>query len=162
MKIVRDRSLLALLVCAVALSTGACGDDDPLGPEDVNYAPELGVDLSQMRRLPTGVYVQTLMVGLGSYAVQASDSVEIAYTLWLPDATVIDSGELSLYITSLIPGVRDGVVDMVEQEVRLIVVPPERGYGPNPPRGSGIPPNAVLVFRVELLGVPSKSEGERP
>ncbi|MGD2067487.1 MAG: FKBP-type peptidyl-prolyl cis-trans isomerase [Gemmatimonadota bacterium] len=157
MKTPSHRLRLALLVCALTLPAWACGDDDPLGPEDVNYAPELGVDLSQMTRLPTGVYVQTLTVGLGSYAVQASDSVEIDYTLWLPDATVIQADEVGIHVTRLIPGFRDGILDMVEQEVRLIVVPPERGYGSNPPTSSGIPPNSVLVFRVELLEVPSKS-----
>ena len=154
MKIADVSRRLALGIVALPLLAGGC-KDDPIGPEDVTYAPELGVDLDRMRRLPTGVYVETLTVGFGSRTVEAGDSVEVSYTLWLPNGTEIDSGELSRNLGSLIPGFQDGVIGMVKGEIRLIVVPPERGYGANPPSGSGIPPRSVLVFRVELLDIPS-------
>mgnify|MGYP006300779469 CR=1 FL=1 len=152
MKIRRASFQLAVATLVLPLLFGGCGDD-LVAPGDVTFAPELGVDLEEMRKLESGVYVKTLQVGLGSYSVDAADSVDLSYTLWLPNGMEVESGEISRYLTSLIPGFRDGVVDMVVGEIRLVVVPPERGYGESPPSGSGIPPNSYLVFRVELLKV---------
>ena len=151
----RPRLLPLALCLALTLGSAACGDDDPLGPEDVTFAAELGVDLDDMTRLSTGVYVQTRTVGFGSRTVLATDEVVVDYTLWLPDGTEIDDGDDTTFdlTGSLIAGFVDGLIGMVEGEVRLIVIPPERGYGETPPGGSGIPENAVLVFEVELLDI---------
>lgn len=54
-------------------------------------------------------------------------------------------------VDTLIAGVRDGVTGMREGGRRRIVVPPELGYGDQPPKGVG--PGATLVFVVDLLGV---------
>ncbi|HEX9885034.1 MAG TPA: FKBP-type peptidyl-prolyl cis-trans isomerase [Longimicrobiales bacterium] len=140
-----------LIVATLAPTLGACGDEDPLGPEDVEYATELGIDIDRMTRLPTGVYIETLMPGFGSRTLMLSDSVDMSYTLWLPNGVELQSGEFSVFLTSLIPGFQDGVDGMTKGEIRLILIPPARGYGDNPP--AGIPPNAVLVFRVELLEI---------
>lgn len=148
---------LAILLPALCLglATAGCSDDslDILGPEDVTFAPELGVDLDQMTRLPTGVYIQTLEPGTGSRTVLASDSVEINYTLWLPDGTLIDQGQVREPVAVFILGFQDGLLDMTTGETRLMVLPPERAWGANPP--PGIPLHSVVVFEVELLEIPT-------
>lgn len=145
------RMPLVLAAVLLPLLAGGCGGGGPLGPEDVEYHPSLGVDLDEMRRLPNGVYVQTLQVGLGSRTVVVGDRVRVRYTLWLPSGTEVDQGEFTAGTDQLIPGFRSGILGMVVGEIRLIVVPPEEGYGASPP--PGIPANAVLVFRAELLEV---------
>ena len=130
----------------------ACGDDDPVGPglpEEVEFAPSLGVDLEQMTRLDSGVYYSILEQGAGIPV--ASGEVNVNYTLWLSDGTEIESGNLDFNIGAgqVIPGFDQGVSGMRVGEIRLIVIPSELGYGT---QGTGsIPPNAVLVFRVELV-----------
>lgn len=154
MRSAATRSATGSFLMIAWLVAGAC-NDDLVGIEGTTFAPELGVDLDQMTRLPSGVYIGTVQVGLGSRTVQATDSIEVAYTLWIPNGTEIEAGELSRNVGSLIAGFQDGVIGMTTGAIRLIVIPSHLGYGPNPPAGSGIPANSVLVFQVELLGIPS-------
>lgn len=143
-----SRLLTALLL---PLALGACSDD-PLGPqfpEDVEFAPELGVNLSEMEELSSGVFIQTLTEGEGLPISEGE--VTVQYTLWLPDGRQMDSGTFSFDFGQgeVIPGFEIGVSGMKVGEERLIVLPSELAYGAS---GQGdIPPQSVLVFRVELL-----------
>jgi hypothetical protein len=149
----RSRTSLRRLAFGLALVPflASCGDD-PLGPrypEDTNFAASLGIDLSQMTMLDSGVYIQTTQEGDG-VPIDVGE-VTVAYTLWLPDGSQIDSGELTFEFDTgmVIPGFEEGVSGMRVGEIRKIVIPSELGYGS---RGtSSIPPPSVLVFQVELL-----------
>ena len=104
-------------------------------------------------------------VGTGPVAV-AGQTVTVHYTGWLFDAAAPerkskkfdssrDRGEpfaFPLGAGRVIPGWDKGVAGMKVGGSRTLVIPPELGYGA---RGAGgvIPPNATLVFDVELLGV---------
>jgi peptidylprolyl isomerase len=55
--------------------------------------------------------------------------------------------------SNLIPGWLGGLPDMKVGGRRLLVVPPDQGYGDNPPAGSGIAPGETLVYVVELVAV---------
>lgn len=146
--------LLAVPFLALCVTLGACGDD-PVGPrfpEDVEFAASLGVDLDQMTELESGVYVQTLTPGEGAQA-QDGSLVFVDYILWLPDGTEVDSGEdvelrLSSGPNGVIDGFRLGMIGAQQGETRLIVIPSPLGYGPQ--GRDQIPPNSVLVFRVDL------------
>jgi peptidylprolyl isomerase len=54
---------------------------------------------------------------------------------------------------NLIPGWLGGLPDMKAGGRRLLVVPPDQGYGDDPPAGSGIAPGETLVYVVDLLAV---------
>lgn len=140
---------LSLLLVIPALAV--CGDD-PLGPqypEDTNFAPELGIDLSAMTRLDSGVYIQTLTEGTGGPV--ETGLAEVTYTLWLPNGAQLQTGTFSFTfgLDEVIDGFEEGVSGMRVGEVRRIIVPSELGYGA---AGQGeIPPHSVLIFEVELL-----------
>ena len=97
-------------------------------------------------------------VGTGAEAVTGK-SVSVHYTGWLTDGTKFDSSKdrgqpfsFQLGAGQVIKGWDQGVVGMKVGGIRKLTIPPELGYGA---RGAGgvIPPNATLVFEVELLGV---------
>ncbi len=138
---------------ALALVAGGCKDDplQPTFPEDVDYAPSLGVDLSQMDELDSGVYIQTLVAGDGGPAEEGA-KVIVDYTVWIPDGTQVDQGTDKEFTLddSVIEGFRLGVIGMRKGETRLIVSPSTLGYGAAPPAGSGIPVHSVLIFKVVL------------
>ena len=82
----------------------------------------------------------------------ATSTVTVAYEGRLDDGTVFDSSPRATFnLQRVIVGFREGIVGMREGETKTIVVPPEKGYGANPP--DGIPPNATLTFEVELIEV---------
>jgi peptidylprolyl isomerase len=123
-------------------------------PRDVEFNPELGIDLDAMTMSETGLYWTTTQEGAGQPAVPG-DSMGIHYTGKLADGTVFDSSvdrealPMILEETALIAGWTEGVTGMVLGEKRLLVIPPALGYG-FPGRQGAIPPNATLIFEVEL------------
>ena len=147
------------MAASLLLSSWACGDDGPAGPKsptELDFAPELGVNLDQMTKTSSGLYYQDLVVGTGDEAVPGG-SVTVHYTGWLHDGTRFDSsldgGEpVRFNLSQVIAGWGEGVPGMRVGGKRKLVIPPHLGYG-----SSGfapvIPSNATLVFDIELLGV---------
>lgn len=65
-----------------------------------------------------------------------------------------DSGRpATLNLNGVIEGWKQGIPGMKVGGVRRLVIPADMAYGATPPPGSGIPPNAALVFDVELVAV---------
>lgn len=102
--------------------------------------------------------VEDQVVGEGEEAV-AGQTVEVHYTGWLTDGTKFDSSldrdqtfSFKLGAGQVISGWDQGVAGMKIGGARKLTIPPEMGYGE---RGAGgvIPPNATLVFKVELIGL---------
>jgi FKBP-type peptidyl-prolyl cis-trans isomerase len=122
------------------------------------FAPQLNVDLDAMQRTPSGLYVQDVREGSGQPA-QPGDRVAVHYTGWLPDGREFDSsrprGEpfvFGLGQGEVIRGWDEGVAGMRPNGQRRLVIPPDLAYGASG-AGGVIPPNATLVFDVELLEI---------
>ena len=109
--------------------------------------------------------IEDVVVGDGAEA-RAGQRVKVHYTGWLYDPAAdksrgrkFDSSKdrndpfvFGLGQGQVIRGWDEGVQGMKVGGTRVLTIPPEMGYGA---RGAGgvIPPNATLVFEVELLGV---------
>ncbi|MFW9617830.1 FKBP-type peptidyl-prolyl cis-trans isomerase [Aquabacterium sp.] len=110
----------------------------------------------------SGLQYEDVTVGSGAEA-KAGNFVSVHYTGWLYEGGVrgakFDSSkdrgqpfEFPLAAGHVIRGWDEGVQGMKVGGTRILVIPPQLGYGA---RGAGgvIPPNATLMFEVELLGV---------
>jgi len=102
--------------------------------------------------------IEDLVAGNGPTAT-AGMQVTVHYTGWLTDGQKFDSSvdrndpfQFHLGAGQVIPGWDQGVAGMQIGGKRKLTIPPNLAYGA---RGAGgvIPPNATLVFEVELLGV---------
>jgi len=142
--------LLVLLLAAGIFSTTACSEQD---------APKM--ETSSM----TDLIKTDVKLGTGDIATSGKN-VSVHYTGWLYDAAAPDHHgrkfdssrdrnepfEFPLGAGRVIKGWDQGVEGMKVGGERTLIIPASMGYGA---RGAGgvIPPNATLVFDVELLGV---------
>lgn len=106
----------------------------------------------------SGLVYDDLTVGDGAVAA-AGQRVTVHYTGWLTDGRKFDSSKdrgqpftFNLGAGQVIRGWDEGVAGMCIGGTRKLTIPAQLGYGA---RGAGgvIPPNATLVFEVELLGI---------
>jgi FKBP-type peptidyl-prolyl cis-trans isomerase len=113
---------------------------------------------SQEVTTPSGLKYVDQVVGTGEAAV-AGQNVSVHYTGWLENGKKFDSSvdrgqpfSFPLGAGRVIKGWDEGVQGMKVGGKRKLTIPSDLGYGS---RGAGgvIPPNATLVFDVELLGV---------
>ena len=139
-------SVLGVLVLVLLpVVTAGCGDS-PSTPSD--YAPYSQIDL---------------VFGEGASA-ETGKTLTINYNGWLYDsdapdkkgvqfASSVTSGQMIFVAGSgeVIAGWDKGVIGMREGGLRRLIIPPSLGYGAN--RYSIIPPNATLVFELELVKV---------
>ncbi|HBX68405.1 MAG TPA: peptidylprolyl isomerase [Chloroflexi bacterium] len=111
-----------------------------------------------MTTTASGLQYEDTLVGAGQEA-KAGDTVSVHYTGWLTNGTKFDSSKdrnqafvFPLGGGRVIKGWDEGVAGMKIGGTRKLTIPPELGYGA---RGAGgvIPPNATLVFEVELLDI---------
>ncbi len=106
----------------------------------------------------SGVQVEVITEGKGA-SPKEGQVVTVHYTGWLTDSTKFDSsvdrGQPFKYqfgVGQVIQGWDDGVATMKLGGKSKFTIPPELGYGQGG-AGGVIPPDATLIFEVELLGI---------
>jgi len=159
-------------LAALALGLAACGDDDDSSSDDgaaTEASTQPAADNTDLSKKPvvetTGdespgaLVVDDIVVGKGPEAKTGDDvSVQYVGTLY-SDGTQFDASwdtgqpfDFKLGAGEVIPGWDQGIVGMKVGGRRELVIPPDLAYGPagQPPT---IPPDATLVFIVDLLDV---------
>jgi FKBP-type peptidyl-prolyl cis-trans isomerase FkpA len=144
--LVRSSRSVLLLLLGLILPVAACGDDSPAAPSDA--APFSQTDVR---------------VGTGTEAT-GGRSVTVHYSGWLydPDQPNQKGAQFetsvgrtpftfTLGLGQVIAGWDEGVPGMRVGGLRRLVIPPSLAYGDT--RNGPIPPNATLLFEIELLDV---------
>jgi len=147
--------LLVLFLFITGVAIAACSDKDAKPSGEVK--PAAAVAPASAVTTPSGLSYVDLVVGNGPQPT-AGKPVKVHYTGWLENGTKFDSsvdrGEPFVFTVGageVIPGWDEGVMTMKVGGKRRLIVPSQLGYGA---AGAGgvIPPNATLIFEVELLG----------
>ncbi len=115
------------------------------------------VDEEDFITTESGLQYADIVIGNGDPAIPGT-TVTVHYTGWLEDETQFDSSvergepaQFPLGVGGVIPGWEEGVTGMLVGGKRQLIIPPELGYGET---GAGpVPPNATLIFDVELIEV---------
>lgn len=144
-----------LVLVGVLVWAGTRRAVDAARPADLAYLKE-HKDKPGVKTTASGLQYEVLTEGTGPQPT-AADTVAVHYEGKLLDGTVFDSsyqrGQPAVFpLGQVIPGWTEGVQLMHTGSTYLFTIPPELGYGS---RGAGgvIPPNAVLTFKIELLGI---------
>lgn len=142
------KPLITMLAILLAVSVAGAGQTTKPG----------GAMGEKVVTTPSGLKYMDLVVGTGP-AAEAGKTVVVHYTGWLTDGTKFDSSvdrgqpfSFPLGAGRVIKGWDEGVAGMAVGGKRKLMIPPQLGYGS---RGAGsvIPPNAELIFEVQLLEI---------
>src|SRR6185369_4127797 len=147
---------IVLLLLIVAIAIPACSQKEVKGtPEKTAAEPQAAAGAV---KTPSGLAYTDLVKGAGA-APTSGKNVTVHYTGWLEDGKKFDSsvdrGQPFVFrigAGEVIPGWDEGVMSMKVGGKRKLIIPSQLGYGASG-AGGVIPPNATLIFEVELLDV---------
>ena len=149
--------LLIIIVIAIFVTLGFFGIGGFQGGQESSNTPTGQAILDELNATGTvaDLRIEDLVEGTGD-PVQSGDSLTVHYVGVLPDGTVFDSSRergtpftFTIGDGFVIQGWDRGLIGMKKGGTRLLVIPAQLGYGAT---GVGqIPPNATLIFEVELV-----------
>jgi FKBP-type peptidyl-prolyl cis-trans isomerase len=155
---IRNRRIVIALIILVFLGLIAYLVYQAIAPDTPATDTPAAAPAGEFITTDSGLQYQDVVIGEGDEAVPGS-RVQVHYTGRLEDGTQFDTSrdsgqpfEFTLGAGRVIQGWEEGIAGMREGGQRTLIIPPELGYGESgfPPV---IPPNATLIFDVELIDV---------
>jgi FKBP-type peptidyl-prolyl cis-trans isomerase len=137
--------LAAAVVSSCSLNTDA--PNEPTDPTKETFAASLQIDFSKMIKTPNGAYYRDFLVGSGP-PITGQPSIVVSYQEFLKDGTLVGTvSSATQLVSSMIPGIQEGVQGMMPNGERQIVIPSALGYG-NSVTVPGVPANSTLVVDI--------------
>ncbi len=166
------RGVAALGLAAALCGTAACGRE-PAPPSETaaqnlraaEFFLAANAKAEGVRTLPSGVQYKVVASGPpAGESPDRNDLVRVNYEGTLIDGTVFDSsfqsGQPAVFtVGDVVPGWTEALQQMKVGDEWIVYVPPALGYGEQ--GRPGIPPNAVMIFRIQLLDIARAPGGER-
>jgi FKBP-type peptidyl-prolyl cis-trans isomerase FklB len=161
-------ALAAVAIASAALLPLAAHAQAPAAPAAAaavqDPAAYLAANAKQpgVQTLPSGLQYKVVTSGPAGPSPKEGDAIKVHYEGKLINGTVFDSSfardkPLLMPLANLVPAWMEALPKMHVGDEWMLYVPPELGYGP---QGSGpIPPNSVLIFKIQLLGVLAHAGG---
>ena len=150
--------LRLLMLAGLVVATAACGDGNQ--PPAESTANTLGAappsSATEWQRTESGIQYRRISGNGSGPKPSPTDTVTIHYIGKLMDGTEFDSSfragqPVTMALSTLIPGWREGVPLMSVGDVYEFVIPPELGYGAS--EAGPIPANSTLHFTIGLIGI---------
>ena len=160
------------MIAALGGSLAAC-DRAPAAPDETaaqnlraaEFFLASNARAEGVQSLPSGVQYKVIRSGPpGGESPDRNDLVRVDYEGSLTNGTVFDSsfqsGQPAVFtVGDVVPGWTEALQQMRVGDEWIVYVPPAQGYGEQ--GRPGIPPNAVMVFRIKLLEIAPIPGGER-
>lgn len=154
---------VAVVVVAIFLMLGLFGVNG-FGGDNASVAPSSDAQsiLDELAKTGTVSDLKTSKIteGSGDVVAEVGDTLSVDYTGVLPDGTVFDSSRargvpitFTLGVGQVIQGWDQALIGTKVGDRMIIAIPPELAYGEQGAGGGVIPPNATLIFDVEVLGI---------
>lgn len=121
--------------------------------ENQKWGSSLGINLSAMTKLASGVYIKDLVVGTGTVPVKPTSNISVIYTGYYASGAVFTTNvggtPQNFLLSGLIEGWKSGLPGVVAGGKRRLVIPSALAYGAT---GNGpIPPYANIVFDIQVV-----------
>ena len=150
-----------LMVAAAVLALTACQKAPPAADVAAESKTYMAKVLKEpgVKVLPSGVAYKIVRTGPANGLRPAlNDEVKVHYEGKLVNGKVFDSSyergqPAAMPLKGLIPAWQEALQLMRPGDEWVLYVPPEQGYGAEGAGGGEIPPNAALIFRIELIDV---------
>jgi peptidylprolyl isomerase len=155
-----NKIVLGKVSCLIVLSGSLVSiNADARRPATTGGSTQVAQTSQKVVTTPSGLQYVDEVVGNGPMP-QSGQTVSVHYTGWLTNGDKFDSSvdrgtpfEFVLGQGQVIPGWDEGVASMKVGGKRRLTIPANLGYGARGAGGGKIPPNATLIFQVELLGM---------
>ena len=149
--------MLAVVMVTAMMSSPATADDKDKNDDPYKLPP---LDAKEWKKQASGLEIWDAKEGKGD-EVKKGETVTIHYTGWTLDGNIFDSSrkrgaKATFPLPNLIKGWQEGIPGMKAGGVRRLKIPGNLAYGEKGGAGGKIPPNATLVFEIELFEDPFK------
>jgi FKBP-type peptidyl-prolyl cis-trans isomerase len=148
-----------IVIAGIVLSRSIANAPKNVDKSDVSVPSQIQVNQTNENK-PMQLEIKTTQEGTGDRVVKAGDTVSVQYTGKLEDGTKFDSSydhggqpfSFTVGAGQVIKGWDEGLLGAKVGEKRTLTIPSDLGYGANG-AGAAIPPNATLIFDVEVVSI---------